>query len=71
VYRNEEELREWKAKDPLLRFEKNLLDMQVLTQEKIEEIKGSIEKDLAEAVSFAEESPFPDPSEIMEDVYTL
>jgi len=71
VYRNEEELREWKAKDPLPRFEKKLLDIQVLTREKIEEIKGSIEKDLAEAVSFAEESPFPDPSEIMEDVYTL
>ena len=70
VYRNKEELQEWKAKDPLLRFEKKLLDMQVLTQEKIEEIKGSIEKDLAEAVSFAEESPFPDPSEIIEDVYT-
>ena len=71
VYRNEEELQEWKAKDPLLRFEKKLLDMKVLTQEKIEEIKGSIEKDLAEAVSFAEQSPFPDPSEIIEDVYTL
>jgi len=70
VYRNEEELQEWKAKDPLLRFEKKLSDMQVLTQEKIEEIKDSIEKDLAEAVSFAEESPFPDPSEIIEDVYT-
>ena len=70
VYRNEEELQEWKAKDPLLRFEKKLLDMQVLTREKIEEIKGSIEKDLAEAVSFAEESPFPDPSELIEDVYT-
>ena len=71
VYRNEEELQEWKAKDPLPRFEKKLLDMQVLTQEKIEEIKGSTEKDLAEAVTFAEESPFPDPSEILEDVYTL
>ncbi len=71
VYRNEEELQEWKDKDPLPRFEKKLLDMQVLTREKIEEITGSIEKDLAEAVSFAEESPFPDPSELIEDVYTL
>jgi len=70
VYRNEEELQEWKAKDPVLRFEKKLLDMQVLAREKIDEIKDSIEKDLAKAVSFAEESPFPDPSEIIEDVYT-
>lgn len=71
VYRNKEELQEWKGKDPIPRFEKKLLEMEVLTQKKIEEIKGSIEKELAEATSFAEESPFPDVSEITEDVYTI
>lgn len=70
VYRNEDELQEWKAKDPLSRFEKKLLEMQVLTEKKIGEIKDSIEKALEEAVSFAEESSFPDPSEITDDVYT-
>jgi pyruvate dehydrogenase E1 component alpha subunit len=70
VYRNEDELQEWKAKDPLPRFEKKLLEMQVLTEKKIGEIKDSIEKALEEAVSFAEESSFPDPSEITDDVYT-
>jgi pyruvate dehydrogenase E1 component alpha subunit len=44
--------------------------MQVLTPEKSAEIRGSIERDLAEAVRFAEESPFPDPGEITDDVYT-
>ncbi len=71
VYRNKEELQEWKGKDPIPRFEKKLLEMEVLTQKKIEEIKGSIEKELAEATSFAEESPFPDVSEVTEDVYTI
>ena len=71
VYRNKEELQEWKGKDPIPRFEKRLLEMEVLTQEKIEEIKGSVEKELAEATSFAEESPFPDVSEVTEDVYTI
>ena len=71
VYRNKEELQEWKGKDPIPRFEKRLLEMEVLTQEKIEEVKGSIEKELAEATSFAEESPFPDVSEVTEDVYTI
>lgn len=71
VYRNEGELQEWKAKDPLTRFGTKLLDMQVLTQEKVEGIRSSIQKELAEAVQFAEESQFPDTSEITDDVYTL
>ncbi len=71
VYRNEDELVEWKAKDPLPRFEKKLSEINALTQEKIADIKNTIGKQLAEAVSFAEKSPFPDPSEVTEDVYTL
>ncbi len=71
AYRTDDELAEWKEKDPLTRFEKKLLDMNVLTGEKVEEIKKSIEKELVEAVKFTEESPMPDPSEITEDVYTL
>jgi pyruvate dehydrogenase E1 component alpha subunit len=71
VYRKEDEVIEWKAKDPIPRFEKKLVEINVLTQEKIEEVKNTIEKQLAEAVGFAEESPFPDPSELTEDVYTL
>lgn len=70
VYRPDEELEEWKAKDPIPRFEKKLLEMQVLTQEKTGEIKSSLENELAEAISFAEESPLPDASELLEDVYT-
>lgn len=71
VYRPEEEVEEWKARDPIPRFEKKLLEIQVLTQERLGEIKSSLEKELAEAISFAEESPLPDASELLEDVYTV
>jgi pyruvate dehydrogenase E1 component alpha subunit len=71
VYRNEDEVDEWKAKDPLPRFEKKLREINALTPEKIAEIKNTIEKELVEAARFAEESPFPDPGEVTEDVYTL
>jgi len=70
VYREQDELQEWKKKDPLVNFEKKLLDMGVLSEAKVSEIKGSIEKELAEAVQFAEESPLPDVSELLDDVYT-
>ena len=71
AYRDEEEAKEWMAKDPIKQFEKKLLEMGILTQEKIEELDGTIERELDEAVRFAEESPFPDPSELTQDVYTL
>jgi len=71
AYRDEEEAKEWMAKDPIKQFEKKLLEMGVLTQEKIEELDSIIKKELDEAVRFAEESPFPDPSELTQDVYTL
>jgi pyruvate dehydrogenase E1 component alpha subunit len=70
VYRNQDEVEEWKKKDPLLNFENKLLDMGVLAEGKISDIKGSIEKELEEAVRFAEESPLPDASELLDDVYT-
>lgn len=70
VYRNEDELNEWKGKDPLPRFETKLLEMDVLTPDKISDIRGNIENALAEAVTYAEQSPFPEADEIIEDVYT-
>ena len=70
VYRTEEELQSWKEKDPISSFEAKLLDMGVLTPEKAAEIKGAIAKELEGAVTFAEESPMPEPAEIMDDVYT-
>jgi pyruvate dehydrogenase E1 component alpha subunit len=70
AYRNEDELNEWKGKDPLPRFESKLLEMEVLTPDKISDIRGNIENALAEAVTYAEQSPFPEADEILEDVYT-
>ena len=71
VYRPADELKEWKLKDPIPRFEKKLMDMGVITGTKAAEIKSGLAKKLEEAVKFAEESPLPDPSEIMDDVYTI
>ncbi len=70
VYRDDAELEEWKEKDPIPRLEQKLVEMELLTESKIEEITGALQDDLAEAEQFAEESPFPDVSELTEDVYT-
>ncbi|MBI5014469.1 MAG: thiamine pyrophosphate-dependent dehydrogenase E1 component subunit alpha [Deltaproteobacteria bacterium] len=71
TYREPEELAEWKTKDPIPRLEKKLLEMGALTQAQVDEIKKTAAKEVDGAVAFAEQSPFPAPSEVTEDVYTL
>lgn len=71
VYRPEDEVQEWKAKDPVARFEEKLLGMDVLTQEQILEIDAAMQSEIDTAVSFAEESPLPKPEEVTTDVYTV
>jgi pyruvate dehydrogenase E1 component alpha subunit len=71
VYRNEAEVAEWKAKDPLIRFENKLIELNLLTPKKIKQTKDEIADELNAAVKFAEESPFPEVSELTVDVYTL
>lgn len=70
AYRDNAELEEWKEKDPIPRLEKKLLEMGMLTVKKVEEIAASLKNDLAAAEKFAEESPFPNVSELTEDVYS-
>ena len=71
VYRPEDEVAEWKAKDPVARFEEKLLGMNVFTREQVLEINAAMQSDIDDAVSFAEESPFPRPEEVTTDVYTI
>lgn len=65
LYRSEEEVEEWKAKEPL----KILEDKKLLTDEEIAEIKEMVEKEIQEACKFAEESPYPDMAEAYTDVF--
>ncbi|MBI4759218.1 MAG: pyruvate dehydrogenase (acetyl-transferring) E1 component subunit alpha [Chloroflexi bacterium] len=70
VYRPPEEAEAWLKKDPLPRFEAKLMEMGVLTGEKAKQIEQGIVAKIDEAVRFAEESPFPAPEELGDDVYT-
>ncbi len=71
VYRTREEEEMWKAKDPISRFEAKLMEMGVLNEAQAREINERILAQVEEAVRFAEESPWPAPEEVLEDVYTV
>ena len=69
TYRCDEELQEWMAKDPIPRFEAKLIESKTLNQSELDEIKARIGKEIDDAVAFAKESPMPQSSALMEDVY--
>jgi len=56
-------------KDPIPRYREFLIDDGVLTEEGDKQLEAEVVEELDRAVKFAEESPFPDPGTVEEDVY--
>ena len=69
VYREEEEVEQWKAKDPIPRMETFLLENGYLDTEGVEAIEGSVKDEVAEAIDEAESVARPEPEEIFKHVY--
>jgi pyruvate dehydrogenase E1 component alpha subunit len=68
-YRTQEEIDEWKEKDPILQFRSYCFKKKLLTEEQADEIKEQGYADIESARVFAEASPEPDVSTLMEGVY--
>ena len=64
-----EEIASWKARDPIGRFEQHLLGQGVVSAAEIGAIRERVKSDLDEAVAFAEASPFPDPKDLLADMF--
>jgi len=67
-YRDKGEEKEWLAKDPIPRIKNKLLEMNLLTEESAKSIEQEVEKELDEAVKYAQESPSPKPEDALQDV---
>jgi len=68
-YRAKAEELLWKKKDPIVTFSKRLTDEKVASQEELGELEKEVEEIVNKAVRFADESPFPEPDALYEDVY--
>jgi pyruvate dehydrogenase E1 component alpha subunit len=68
-YRTKEEVDEYKAKDPVEVVRKTILDKKMATEQELEAIDNKIHTQVEESVKFAEESPYPDASEALTDIY--
>ncbi len=64
------ELREeWLAKDPIKRFEAYLSEQGILSDAKKAEIEARVKAVVDDAVSFAEQSPAPDPATVADYIF--
>lgn len=70
-YRTQDEVKEWKLKCPITRFRRYLIENKVMLKQELESIDKIIEDELQKAVEFARISPFPEPEEALDDVYTI
>jgi pyruvate dehydrogenase E1 component alpha subunit len=68
-YRTKEEVEEYKTQDPINKVMHSILENKYATQEELNVIDARIASKVEECVKFAEESPWPDDSELMKDVY--
>jgi len=68
-YRTKDEVEEYKAKDPIEVVKSKILDEKWAEEVWFEEVAAKVKQEVDEAVKFAEESPWPDPSELYKDVY--
>jgi len=68
-YRSKEEMEEYKLQDPVETTLTKLKDNFGVTDEEIEQITERVKHQVEESVKFAEESAYPDDSEVLKDVY--
>lgn len=68
-YRTKEEMEEYKLKDPVETMLVKLKSEYNISDEDINAITERVKHEVEESVKFAEESPWPDDSEVYKDVY--
>ena len=68
-YRTKEEIEAWKEKCPVKRLREYLIDNKILTEEEISKMEAQSQKEVEEAAQFALNSPEPDHSKVLEDVF--
>jgi pyruvate dehydrogenase E1 component alpha subunit len=69
LYRTQQEIAEWKARDPIPQLRERLIADGVIDAAGAEAIVAQVQQAIADAVAFAESSPEPDPAALEDEVY--
>ena len=68
-YRSKDEVEDYKNQDPITKVHSTILENKFATAEELKAIDDKISAIVEASVKFAEESPWPDDSELLKDVY--
>jgi TPP-dependent pyruvate/acetoin dehydrogenase alpha subunit len=69
-YRSREEIEAWKTRDPIARFEAEIIALGLVSEARVAAIAAEVEKEMAEAAAEASAGPWPAAADIMRDVYS-
>jgi len=68
-YRTTEEIKKYQERDPIILFQDSLKEAKVFTDKDFEALVAKATAEVDKAVKFADESPFPDESELFTDIF--
>lgn len=69
VYRTKEEIEAWKAKDPIKQLKAYLTDKKLFSAEELDAVEKRAKQKIEDAMTFAQNCPYPSIDTIMDDVY--
>ena len=64
-----EEIAAWKARAPVARLAGSALDRGLLTADAIAALRARVKTEIEDAIAFADASPFPDPKDLLVDMF--
>lgn len=70
VYKDPVEQEVWMEKEPVRRYRTFLEENEVMTADEMDAVDKRIDDEIDAAVAYAQESPLPQPEDVVKDVYT-
>jgi TPP-dependent pyruvate/acetoin dehydrogenase alpha subunit len=70
-YRTQEEIDTWKERDAITALELRMVTAKVAAQDELEKVWSDTREEIAAAIQFGEQSPDPDPADLLDNVYTV
>jgi pyruvate dehydrogenase E1 component alpha subunit len=69
TYRTKEEVAQWRQRDPIKRLGEHLTANEKVSEGDLEAIHARVKDQIAGAVKFAKDSPYPDAEEVHTDFW--
>jgi pyruvate dehydrogenase E1 component alpha subunit len=69
-YRSSEEISRWRERDPIILYEKQLIESGLATPDDSEELRTRVADEVEQAVEFATKSPFPGPDQLYAGLFS-